>query len=151
MIDPELMAKIDKDGPWSERLGSNCWSWLGGKTKAGYGRHKKQYAHRLTYESEIGSIDSGLEIDHKCRNAGCVRPDHLEAVTHAENLRRSEPATRSMCKHGHARTPANVYVRKDGTIVCLECARVADRQRRGYSNQRGPYSGRKGLSKAKER
>lgn len=30
----------------------------------------------------------GLEFDHLCRNKLCVRPDHLEAVTHTENVRR---------------------------------------------------------------
>lgn len=41
------------------------------------------------YEQEVGPIPEGLAIDHLCRQTSCVRPDHLEAVTYAENLHRS--------------------------------------------------------------
>jgi hypothetical protein len=44
--------------------------------------------HRKHYEQFKGPIPDGLEIDHTCRNTRCVNPEHLEAVTHAENLRR---------------------------------------------------------------
>jgi hypothetical protein len=40
------------------------------------------------YEQHFGSIPENLELDHLCRNPACVRPDHLEPVTHLENLRR---------------------------------------------------------------
>lgn len=49
-------------------------------------------AHRVYWERENGPVPSGLELDHLCRNPTCVRPDHLEAVTHAENIRRSARA-----------------------------------------------------------
>jgi hypothetical protein len=32
-------------------------------------------------------------LDHLCRNRRCVRPDHLEPVTIAENVRRSPCCT----------------------------------------------------------
>jgi hypothetical protein len=31
-------------------------------------------------------------LDHLCRRCECVRPDHLEAVTNAENIRRGAAA-----------------------------------------------------------
>lgn len=31
-----------------------------------------------------------MELDHLCRNRICVNPDHLELVTHAQNLRRGK-------------------------------------------------------------
>lgn len=35
-----------------------------------------------------GEIPHGLEIDHLCNKPTCCNPDHLEAVTRAENERR---------------------------------------------------------------
>lgn len=49
-------------------------------------------AHRYAYELAYGPIAEGLVIDHLCRNKPCVRPDHLEAVTNAENIRRGKNA-----------------------------------------------------------
>lgn len=68
-----------------------CWIWAVGKSN-GYGRlfHQGQTrsAHRLAYEAWVGPIPDGLEIDHLCRVKSCVKPCHLEPVTHTENMRR---------------------------------------------------------------
>lgn len=45
-------------------------------------------AHRVAYEEQYGPIPDGMEIDHLCGNRDCVNPDHLEAVSHTENMRR---------------------------------------------------------------
>lgn len=69
-----------------------CWTWTGGAS-AGYGRiraeNKSRLVHHVVWELLVGPIPTGLEIDHVCRNTRCVNPDHLEPVTHSENLRRS--------------------------------------------------------------
>lgn len=81
-------AKVDVGHP----LG--CWEWRGQKTLTGYGsfpleRGRGIMAHRFAYQQLVGEIPEGLELDHLCRNRGCVNPDHLEPVTHLENMRRS--------------------------------------------------------------
>lgn len=86
-------------------------------------------AYHYSYEQENGPIPAGLEIDHLCRVPTCVRPSHLEAVTHAENMRRmGEAVTRCRAK-GHPYTPENTYRSPRGERRCRECAREADRAR----------------------
>lgn len=68
---------------------TGCWEWLLAKAQNGYGRVRvggvQKAAHRVEYEKIHGTIPDGLEIDHLCRNKGCVNPSHLEAVSHREN------------------------------------------------------------------
>jgi len=79
-----LMQRVDKDPV------TGCWNWLKAKSPAGYGRFGSTplYAHRASYECFKGSIPTGLQIDHLCRNRGCINPAHLEAVTSRENTMR---------------------------------------------------------------
>lgn len=131
-------AKVDKNGPTpSERpdLGP-CWVWTArldqrfpyGKFHVDRERHTVN-AHQWSYETLIGPVPDGLELDHLCRNPPCVNPAHLEPVTHAENMRRSGPATKTHCVNGHLLDEANVY-RWAGNRRrnCRQCTN--DRQRR---------------------
>jgi len=54
---------------------------------------KEQRAHRAMYKREAGPIPEELQLDHLCRNKGCVRPDHLEPVTGKVNVNRG-PVTK---------------------------------------------------------
>lgn len=72
---------------------SGCWLWNRKRRKDGYGRksidHSREIpAHRWVYEQYVGPIPEGLELDHLCVNPPCVNPDHLEPVTHSENMLR---------------------------------------------------------------
>lgn len=79
--------------------GTPCWIWQLSTVGAGYGRFqvdgKKHLAHRWHYEQVHGQIPDGLELDHLCRQYRCVNPDHLEPVTHIENVRRGWAARRA--------------------------------------------------------
>lgn len=90
---------------WSKVVKTDgCWIWLpfGGH---GYGRFvidgRPYQAHRLSYEWEYGPFDNELQVDHLCRITRCVRPNHLEAVTAAENSRRSTDPNWT-CINGHS-------------------------------------------------
>jgi len=70
-------------------------TWNGSRDHLGYGKFNGRRrvspvaAHRLAWEFCNGPIPARLEIDHLCRNKGCVRPDHLDLVTHRENMLRA--------------------------------------------------------------
>lgn len=72
--------------------GTPCWEWTAYTNHDGYGEFqlngKKERAHCLSYENAKGKIPDKLEIDHLCRNRKCVNADHLQAITHKENVRR---------------------------------------------------------------
>lgn len=109
---------------------ASCLDWNGWTNDDGYAyvRHdgRDQPAHRVVYELAVGPIPPGHEIDHTCRRRCCIRPAHLEAVTHAENQRRMSAAQTSCRRAAHDWTdPRNVRVRRDGRRYCAEC----DRQR----------------------
>lgn len=132
-----------------ERVHSNyvvddfgCWIWKGQINNKGYGLiwvnsvGQKVAAHRVVYELLVGPIPEGLELDHLqergCHTTACVNPEHLEPVTHAENMRRIQDRQQSCRRVGHDWTdPANVYVRPNGRRLCRACARDDCRTKAG--------------------
>lgn len=73
---------------------TGCWVWTGPDDGKGYGFFSVPYegehrSHRAFWVRHRGAIAPDLELDHLCRNPSCVNPDHLEPVTHAENMRRA--------------------------------------------------------------
>ena len=87
----------------------NCWNWLGGKDKHGYGRigltaSRNKEAHRYSWELHFGKIQDGRQINHHCDNPSCVRPDHLYAGTHADNMRDMKERGRSRNRYSKEST-----------------------------------------------
>jgi len=69
---------------------TGCWLYQGTLNKKGYAFVCGRFAHRVMWEDRFGTIPEGREIDHLCRNRNCCNPEHLETVTHAENIRRGD-------------------------------------------------------------
>ena len=66
-----------------------CWIWQR-VSKAGYpvvvfGR-KQQLIHRLSLEAKHGAPLGSQPAHHICAVTQCVNPDHLQPVTHRENI-----------------------------------------------------------------
>lgn len=130
------MRSLDErfDEKWMPEPMSGCWLWLGSKNGAGYGTIERDgrtfMAHRYSYERAVGPIPEGLVLDHLCRTPSCVNPEHLEAVTHGENILRGREAIadgalpqrrRTHCAKGHVLRGENVSVGEDGIKRCRQC------------------------------
>jgi hypothetical protein len=118
-----------------------CMTWDRGIDRDGYGvvyvHEQRKLVHRVAFELCVTVLKSGLEIDHLCRNTSCFCPNHLEQVTHRENLKRSpvtlintlnkEEQVRTHCPKGHEYTTENTY-RYAGRRWCRECAKFFKRR-----------------------
>lgn len=116
-----------------------CWRWTARVDRLGYGRfwdHGQHYPHRWLWQYLFGPVPKGLELDHLCRVPGCINPDHLEAVTHMENVRRgiSRCMKITHCPKGHPYDEENTYLvqKKNGRTArnCRACSRIAQREYR---------------------
>ena len=79
MADRLLSNSIDEGG---------CWVWLGSCSADGYGRitvwltgqarRRVMQAHRVSFETFIGPIPEGHDLDHRlgCPRQ-CIHPNHL--------------------------------------------------------------------------
>jgi hypothetical protein len=155
---------VDRNGPVPTirpELGP-CWLWKGARNRRGYGRFwdgaRARLAHVWSFEQRRGAVPEGLELDHLCMNQSCVRPDHLEPVTHQENNQRAEAATgqlsklskerfasrgkkelpaavfqrsKTHCPAGHPYDAANTRVSPTGRRNCRACARERWRRNNG--------------------
>lgn len=79
---------------------SGCWLWTAAVNQYGYGvlgigsqfdgSRRNVLAHRLALRLFKTDPPEHLDVDHLCRVPSCVNPDHLEIVTHRENVMRGK-------------------------------------------------------------
>ncbi len=103
-----------------------CWEWQGARTGSGYGallfNGRTELTHRIAYLCLTGPIPDGLVLDHLCRNTWCCNPEHLEAVTQGENVRRQPRISdRTSCPKGHELSGKNAYTKPSGGVACRRC------------------------------
>src|SRR6185503_4302733 len=82
---------LDLDTCYEVIAHTGCWQWLRG-SQGIYGMLQGKGAHVLMYEKHIGTVPTGLVLDHKCKNTECVNPSHLEPVVQAINVQRGRLA-----------------------------------------------------------
>jgi hypothetical protein len=113
-----------------------CWLWQLSRFRNGYGQlslarptPRSRLAHRVVYESLVGFIPPGLELDHLCRVRACVNPEHLEPVTSSVNKVRAR-ALITHCPHGHPYDESNTIrlPHNPSKRECRACRRQWNRE-----------------------
>lgn len=147
---PPPRPLLDRFVDFIELANNGCWNWTGFKDRNGYGQirervsinlKKTKVAARIAYELFIGDIPNNpalkdtpgeITIDHKCKNASCVNPNHLQLLTRSLNSIEGGAkvhAVKTHCPSGHEYTKANTQVRKlpNGRLgrSCRECKRLS--------------------------
>lgn len=69
---------------------SGCWEWQKAKDPDGYGRMRWGQdvwrTHRFVYHYLVAYLPKASVVHHECSNRSCVRPSHLAAVSHHDNV-----------------------------------------------------------------
>jgi hypothetical protein len=143
-IDPTFWARVPEAGP------DECWENTFYKGRAGYaflyvkpcgtwssykgmqGQNRRYQAHNYFYLKLVGPIPEGLELDHLCRNPGCINPNHLEPVTRRENLLRGKTIAAEHHQRTTCSTCGRPYSHRNcrGERCCRHCIRQSDRRSR---------------------
>ena|SRR6185312_12384546 len=134
---------------------SGCWLWLRHVNGWGYGSctwveasgRRTRTAHLASWLLYRGFVSKRDRVDHKCRVRCCVNPDHLEPVSHRENiLRGTSPwggrlVKKTRCPRGHEYNTENTILNRmphNGfyTRACRICKKENARLR--YQAKRKP-------------
>lgn len=159
LVEERFWSKVDKSGGPDA-----CWPWLAAIDQGGYGTFwagvgRSTRPHIFAYESEIGVVPNGLDLDHVCHTRDlsceggptclhrkCVNPAHLEPVTRRVNLKRGRlkgpidgggaakyQRDKTHCPKGHEYTAENTYTppSRPSARYCRRCHLLATWKRRG--------------------
>ena len=121
------------------RIQGDCWIWVYYRDPHGYGKFTRSVvygpggrtggvsvgAHRLSHEFFIGPIPFGFQVHHKCDNPSCVKPDHLEALSIPDHVKKTtgHQVNKTHCHQGHEFTPENTRF-YNGYRTCRACVRL---------------------------
>lgn len=98
-----------------------------GRLRNGYGVIGGKMAHVVVYQNDMAIIlPEGVELDHLCRRRNCIRPEHLEPVSRATNMRRISARNRRAmkeCPEGHGLAEHGIST-PEGGRVCRICSGV---------------------------
>lgn len=102
----------NKDKLMQRTMSDNGNGYLRVNTKIG-----KQFVHRIIYETFVGPIPSGMELDHEDTNKYNNRLDNLKLVTHKENCNNSR--TRKHNSDAKKGKPTSEFGRKFKEHYCI--------------------------------
>jgi hypothetical protein len=138
-VQERFWEKVDKT--------PSCWLWTASCFKDGYGQFYPRHgepkgAHIWLWEQTNGPVPESKELDHLCRVRKCVRPDHLEPVSHRENtLRGTGPtaknARKTKCQNGHPLSGDNLITNDKGERSCRICRDEYERDYRDSKRKEG--------------
>lgn len=113
-IAPSIPASDKREALWRKIIAhtaspdpvTGCWEWQKGTSGngrgGGYGRvyfdGQMIAVHRAVYLIVHGYLHKRQQVDHTCNNRLCVNPDHLEAVSASENMKRAHRRKSQKCK-----------------------------------------------------
>lgn len=83
----------------------------------------QQGAHVFVYETLVGPVPEGKDLNHTCEEPPCINPDHLEPLTRAEHMRLHR-LSKTHCVRGHSLSGANITVNNRGQRVCHQCRKL---------------------------
>ncbi len=97
----EFVAQIDRTGGRD-----SCHVWTGPRypNKGGYGRFRRDGAHRVAYALKHGDIPEGAIVRHSCDNPPCCNPAHLLLGGHSDNRKDCVSRGRHAKGQMHARS-----------------------------------------------
>ncbi len=121
--------------------GTECWEWLGGLDRDGYGRYSIRInnkvlnlrAHRVSYSLKILVPKENEDTHHLCQNKQCVNPNHLQFLIkklhHKIHIKDStkHQTSKTHCPQGHEYNLENTYWYKNHRY-CKTCTKIANRK-----------------------